>query len=228
MQEESLLMDIIVNPHVVPHYVSYAILASILLVAVSLAVRGSLALVPRGTQNFLEVMVESLLRLAEDNIGHNWGKHFFPLIGTIGLYILVCNFMGLIPGFTAPTSNINATASMAVPVFLATHYYGIRVHGFSYINHFLGPIRSVAALPLMILMFFVEFIGHMVRPVTLSVRLFGNMIAKHMILFALGLLAPVIVPVAILGLGVLVSLIQAFVFVLLTSLYLAGSVEEAH
>lgn len=223
MQEESLLMDIIVNPHVVPHYVSYAFLASILLIAVSLAVRGSLALVPKGIQNFVEVMVESLLKIAEENIGHHWGKYFFPLIGTIGLYILVCNFMGLIPGFTAPTSNINTTASMAVPVFLATHYYGIRVHGFKYIKHFLGPIVWLAPM-----MFIIEFIGHLVRPVTLSVRLFGNMIAKHMILFALGLLAPVIVPVAILGLGVLVSLIQAFVFVLLTSLYLAGSVEEAH
>ncbi len=223
MHEESLLMDIIVNPNVVPHYVSYAFLASILLVAVSLAIRGSLALVPRGIQNFLEVMVESLLKIAEENIGHHWGKYFFPLIGTIGLYILVCNFMGLIPGFTAPTSNINTTASMAVPVFLATHYYGIRVHGVKYVKHFLGPIIWLAPM-----MFIIEFIGHLVRPVTLSVRLFGNMIAKHMILFALGLLAPVIIPVAILGLGVLVSLIQAFVFVLLTSLYLAGSVEEAH
>ena len=223
MHEESLLMDAIINPHVVPHYVSYALLASLLLVAVSLAVRGSLALVPRGMQNFLEVMVESLLKISEENIGHRWGRYFFPLIGTIGLYILVCNFMGLIPGFTAPTSNINTTASMAVPVFLATHYYGIRVHGVKYVKHFLGPIIWLAPM-----MFLIEFIGHLVRPVTLSVRLFGNMIAKHMILFALGLLAPIIIPVAILGLGVLVSLIQAFVFVLLTSLYLAGSVEEAH
>jgi F-type H+-transporting ATPase subunit a len=228
MQEESLLMDIVVNPHTVPHYVSYAFLASIILVGVAFSIRGSLALVPRGVQNFVEVLVEQLFKLSEENIGHHWGKYFFPLIGTIGLYILVCNFMGLIPGFTAPTSNINMTASMAVPVFLATHYYGVKVYGIKYLNHFLGPIRGIAALPLMILMFFVEFIGHLVRPVTLSVRLFGNMIAKHMILFALGLLAPVIVPVTILGLGVLVSLIQAFVFVLLTALYLAGSVEEAH
>lgn len=223
MQEESLLMDIIVNPHTVPHYVSYAFLASFILVGVALSIRGSLALVPRGLQNFVEVMVEQLLKLSEENIGHHWGKYFFPLIGTIGLYILVCNFMGLIPGFTAPTSNINTTASMAVPVFLATHYYGIRVHGVKYIKHFLGPIVWLAPM-----MFIIEFIGHLVRPVTLSVRLFGNMIAKHMILFALALLAPVVVPVAILGLGVLVSLIQAFVFVLLTALYLAGSVEEAH
>ena len=223
MQEESLLMDLIINPHVVPHYVTYAFLASLLLVGVALVMRGSLALVPKGVQNFMEVMVESLYKLAEENIGHHWGKYFFPLIGTLGLYILLCNFMGLIPGFTAPTSNINMTASMAVPVFLATHYYGIKVHGVKYIKHFLGPIMLLAPM-----MFIIEFIGHLVRPVTLSVRLFGNMIAKHMILFALGLLAPVIVPVAILGLGVLVSLIQAFVFVLLTSLYLAGSVEEAH
>lgn len=223
MQEESLLMDLIINPHVVPHYVTYAFLASLILVGVALVMRGSLALVPKGVQNFMEVMVESLFRLAEENIGHHWGKYFFPLIGTLGLYILLCNFMGLIPGFTAPTSNINMTASMAVPVFLATHYYGIKVHGVKYIKHFLGPIMWLAPM-----MFIIEFIGHLVRPVTLSVRLFGNMIAKHMILFALGLLAPLIVPVAILGLGVLVSLIQAFVFVLLTSLYLAGSVEEAH
>jgi len=216
-------MDLIVNPHIVPHYVSYAFLASLILIGVALAIRGSLALVPKGLQNFVEVLVDALLNLAEENIGHKWGKYFFPLIATIGLYILVCNFMGLIPGFTAPTSNINTTASMAVPVFLATHVYGIRVHGVKYIKHFLGPIVWLAPM-----MFIIEFIGHLVRPVTLSVRLFGNMIAKHMILFALALLAPVIVPVAILGLGVLVSLIQAFVFVLLTALYLAGAVEEAH
>jgi F-type H+-transporting ATPase subunit a len=120
------------------------------------------------------------------------------------------------------------TASMAIPVFLATHYYGIKVHGFKYIYHFLGPIRSIAALPLMILMFFIELIGHLVRPITLSVRLFGNMIAKHMILVILGILVPAIVPVAILGLGVIVCVIQAYVFMLLTCLYLAGAVETAH
>jgi F-type H+-transporting ATPase subunit a len=144
------------------------------------------------------------------------------------MYIFVCNFLGLIPGFEAPTSNINMTASMAIPVFLATHYYGIKINGFGYIKHFVGPMRSIVALPLMILMFFIELIGHLARPLTLSVRLFGNMIAKHKILLILGILAPAIVPTAVLGLGVLVSIIQAFVFVLLTTLYLAGAVEEAH
>ncbi len=228
MHEEKLLMDILFDPHTVPHFVSFAILASIILLTVAVIVRQSLQLIPRGTQNVVETMVEAILNLCEENIGHHWAKHFFPMIATIGLFILVCNFMGLIPGFMAPTSNINTNAAMAVPVFLATHVYGIRVHGAGYLNHFLGPIRSIFALPLMMLMFVIEFIGHLVRPVTLSVRLFGNMVAKHYLLGVLLLLSPMILPTAILVLGVLVSLIQAFVFTLLTTLYLAGAVEEAH
>jgi F-type H+-transporting ATPase subunit a len=176
----------------------------------------------------VETVVGSMLELAEENIGHGWGKRLFPLIATIFMYILLCNFMGLVPGFTSPTSDINMTASMAVPVFFATHYYGLRIHGPSYIKHFLGPVRSLAALPLMILMFVIEGIGHLVRPVTLSVRLFGNMMAKHILLGVLAILAPWILPTLILALGTLVSVIQAFVFALLATLYLAGAVEEAH
>ncbi len=228
MKEEKLLLDIFVNPDVVPHFVSYAFLTSIILIVVALIVRGSLKLIPTGTQNFMESIIEGLLNLAEENIGHHWAKPLFPLIATLALFIGVGNFMGLIPGFMSPTSNINVNAAMAIPVFLATHVYGMRVHGIGYIKHFLGPIRSVFALPLMILMFVIEFIGHLARPLTLSVRLFGNMVAKHYILGVLGILSPWIVPVAILILGVLVSVIQAFVFTLLTALYLAGAVEEAH
>ncbi|MBI4654907.1 MAG: F0F1 ATP synthase subunit A [Nitrospirae bacterium] len=224
MQESPLLLPSIIGE---PPFVTYSWAAMVFLLVVSLIVRSSIKLIPKGVQNFVEVMAEMLLNLAESNIGH-MGRYFFPLIGTLGMYILVCNFFGLIPGFESPTSNINTTASMALPVFLATHYYGFKVHKFGYIKHFVGPMRSLIALPLMILMFFIELIGHVARPLTLSVRLFGNMIAKHKILLILGILAPAIVPTAILGLGVLVSIIQAFVFVLLTTLYLAGAVEEAH
>ncbi len=228
MHEEKLLMDIFFNPEVVPHYVSYSFLASLLLIVLALIVRSSLKLVPQGTQNVVETIIEALLNLAEENIGHHWARPLFPLIATLALFIVTCNFMGLIPGFSSPTSNINTNAAMAIPVFLATHVYGIWVHGFGYIKHFLGPIRSIFALPLMLLMFVIEFIGHIARPLTLSVRLFGNMSAKHYIIGVLGILAPAVVPVAILVLGVLVSVIQAFVFTLLTALYLAGAVEEAH
>lgn len=223
MHEAPLLFHISgIPPHVINSWV-----AMIILLSVAVIVRTSLKTVPAAVQNFVEVIVEFFMNLAETSIGH-MGMTFFPLIATLGMYIFVCNFLGLIPGFEAPTSNINATASMAIPVFLATHYYGIKINGFGYIKHFVGPMRSIVALPLMILMFFIELIGHLARPLTLSVRLFGNMIAKHKILMILGFLAPWIVPTTILGLGVLVSLIQAFVFVLLTTLYLAGAVEEAH
>ena len=228
MHEEKLLMDIFFSPEVIPHYASYAFLASLLLIVLALIVRSSLKLVPAGTQNVVESIVEAILNLCEENIGHHWGKPLFPMVATLALFIVTCNFMGLIPGFDSPTANINTNAAMAIPVFLATHIYGIRVHGFGYIKHFLGPIRSIFALPLMILMFVIEVIGHIARPLTLSVRLFGNMKAKHYILGVLGILSPWIVPTAILVLGVLVSVIQAFVFTLLSALYLAGAVEEAH
>jgi F-type H+-transporting ATPase subunit a len=226
--EEALLMDVFVNPEVIPHNVTYAFLASIILIIVALVIRSSIRLVPKGVQNFVEVVTEAMLKLVEENIGHHWGKTLFPLICTIFMFILLCNLMGLVPGFTAATANVNTNAAMAIPVFLATHYYGIRVHGVKYIHHFLGPIRSIVALPLMILMFIVEFIGHFARPVTLTVRLFGNMIAKHILLIVLAMLAPLFVPITILVLGLLVSVVQALVFALLSTLYLAGAVEEAH
>src|SRR3990172_4519325 len=208
MHEEKLLMDIFINSEHVPHFVTYAFLASLILITISLIVRSSIKLVPTGTQNFVESIIEALLNLCEENIGHHWAKALFPLVATLALFIAVCNFMGLIPGFSSPTSNVNTNAAMAIPIFLATHIYGIRVHGFGYLKHFVGPIRSIFALPLMVLMFVIEFIGHLVRPVTLSVRLFGNMVAKHYLLAVLGLLAPWVVPTSILLLGVLVSVIQ--------------------
>jgi len=223
-----LLMDVFVNPEVIPQNVTHAFLASAILIAVALAVRGSIRLVPKGIQNFMETLVDVIWKLVDENIDHHWSKQLFPFIMTLFLFILLCNFMGLVPGFTAATANVNTNAAMAIPVFLATHFYGIRVHGASYINHFLGPIRSMAALPLMVLMFFVEVIGHIARPITLTVRLFGNMTGKHIILIVLGIIAPILAPAVILGLGVLVSVVQAFVFALLATLYLAGAVEHAH
>ncbi len=227
MKELPLFFHFIAEMAGVSGSVAYAWVAMVILLVFAFAVRKSLKVVPTGVQNVAEVLVEFLLDLAETSIGH-MGRYFFPLLATLFLYILTCNFLGLIPGFEAATSDLNMTAALAIPVFLATHYYGIKSHKLSYIKHFVGPMRSLPALPLMILMFFIEVIGHIARPLTLSVRLFGNMIAKHKIIMILGVLSPIIVPSAILGLGVLVSVIQAYVFVLLTALYLAGAVEEAH
>jgi len=222
-ENEVMFMDAIISPEKVPHFVSYALLGSVLLIVLALAIRGAMALVPKGTQNAVEVIAEAMLNLSNETIGEHWGPTFFPLIATIFMYIMLCNFMGLIPGFISPTGDINMTASMALPVFFATHFYGLRVHGLGYIKHFLGPLAALA--PLMLI---VETLSHLARPVTLAVRLFGNMTAKHQLLLVLGVLAPAVIPTAVLGLGVLVCVVQAFVFALLTTLYLAGAVEEAH
>lgn len=225
---EVLLMDAVINPEVIPHNVTHAFLVSILLIVAALTVKSSLRLVPRGFQNFMEMIVEQILKLVDDSIGHKWSRPLFPFICTIFLFILVANLVGLIPGFTAATANVNTNAAMALPVFLMYHYLGIRVHGVHYINHFLGPIRSLAGLPLMIMMFFIEIIGHLVRPLTLTVRLFGNMTGKHILLLVLAIIAPAVIPSVILALGLLVSVVQALVFTLLTTCYFAGAVEEAH
>jgi F-type H+-transporting ATPase subunit a len=223
MHDEFFWLDLVPGLNQLPHYVSYAILAAVILIVVSLMLRGSMALVPSGVQNVVEVLAEAMLNLAKETIGGHWGKTFFPWIATLFLFILTCNVMGLIPGFYSPTSNLNMTAAMAVPVFLIYQFFGFKVHGIGYIKHFMGPMLVLA--PLMII---VELLSHFARPLTLSVRLFGNMFAKHMLLIVLAVLVPLLVPTAVLVLGVLVSFVQAFVFALLTTLYLAGAVEEAH
>jgi F-type H+-transporting ATPase subunit a len=219
MKESPLLIHI---PNV-PEQVTYAWVAMALLIGVAVAVRLTLKkTAPGGIQNVMEVVISGLVNFIEEIMGPE-GKHYFPLIASLFLFILVCNFIGLIPGFDSPTANLNTTLALALVAFTATHYIGIRKHGFGYIKHFFGPLWALAPF-----MFIIEGISHLARVLSLSFRLFGNMIAKHKLLIVLFFLFPYFLQVPILGLGVLVAFIQAGVFTLLTMLYLAGSIEEAH
>jgi len=207
----------------VPVQVSYTWLAMAILIGLSLAARMSLKkTAPTGAQNLLETIVSALSSSVEELMGPE-GKHYLSLIGSLFLFILVCNLMGLVPGFDSPTANINTTLALALVSFSATHYIGIKRHGIAYIKHFMGPMWGLAPLMLPI-----ELISHLARIMSLTFRLFGNMVAKHKLLLVLALLAPYIAPVPILGLGLLVAFVQAYVFTLLTMLYLSGSIEEAH
>lgn len=212
----------------VPPYVSYSWLAIAFLIFISLIIRGRLSLIPSGIQNFMEVIIEFLMSQARDAVGSKYARTFIPLLGTLFLYILTCNLFGLIPGFESPTGNLNTNAAMAVPVFFIYQFYGFKVHGVRYLEHFLGPIRSIYAIPFMAFMFIVEWISHFARPVTLSVRLFGNMMSKHLLLMVLGVLTPLLVPTLVLILGTAVSFIQAYIFMILTAAYIGGAVEEHH
>jgi F-type H+-transporting ATPase subunit a len=194
----------------------------ILIVGSFLLVRGVKLLPTRG-QNFLEMVIETMENFMVDITGPE-GRAFFPFIATIFLYILVSNLLGLIPGFVSPTANLNTTLSMALCTFVLTHVIGIKFHGAKYIQHFLGPVMFLA--PLMII---IESIGHLARIMSLSIRLFGNIMGKEKILGILFALAGLyLAPLPILFLGLLVSFIQALVFMLLSIVYFVGAMEEAH
>ena len=199
---------------------TWLIMALLLLLSV-LATKG-LKAVPTGLQNFMEVIVGGI----ENNIVETMGEHgrpFFPLIATLALFILVSNLIGMIPGFYTPTANINTTAACAVVVFIATHVVGIKEHGFKYVKHFMGPIIWLAPM-----MFFIELIGHFSRVISLTLRLFGNMNGHELVLLIFFGLVPFLVPLPMMLLGILVSFIQAFVFMLLAMIYIQGAMEEAH
>jgi F-type H+-transporting ATPase subunit a len=202
--------------------VVYTWLIMIGLVLLSFAATKGLKAVPSGLQNFMEVIVGGIENMLVDTMGEH-GKPFFPLIATLALFILVSNLIGLVPGFFPPTANINTTAACAVVVFVATHVVGLKHHGAGYIKHFLGPIIWLAPM-----MFFIEVIGHFSRVISLTLRLFGNMNGHELVLIIFFGLAPFLVPLPMMLMGVLVSFIQAFVFMLLAMIYIQGSLEHAH
>lgn len=194
----------------------------LLLLVVSKVATSSLTAVPKGMQNFMEVVVSGVENMVNETMGEH-GKPYFPLIATLAIFVLVSNLIGLIPGFYPPTANINTTAACAIIVFLSTHIVGVKEHGVKYIKHFLGPIAWLAPI-----MFFIEVIGHLSRPLSLTLRLFGNMNGHELVLMIFFGLAPFLVPLPMMVMGVLVSFIQAFVFMLLAMIYIQGSLEEAH
>lgn len=180
--------------------------------------------VPDKGQNLVELTVGGLENFMVGITGPE-GRAFFPFIATIFIYILFSNLLGLVPGFFSPTANLNTTLSMAICTFILTHIIGIKYHGIKYIKHFLGPVWALAPLMLII-----ELIGHFARIMSLSIRLFGNIFGKEKVLGILfGLVGfTVLLPLPIVVLGILVSFIQALVFALLSMVYFAGAMEEAH
>jgi F-type H+-transporting ATPase subunit a len=202
--------------------IAYTWLIMILLLIVSKLATNNLKSVPQGLQNFMEVVIGGIENMLVETMGEH-GRPFFPLVATLAIFILVSNLIGLVPGFFPPTANINTTAACAVIVFVMTHVVGIKHHGIGYIKHFMGPIAWLAPM-----MFFIEVIGHLSRVVSLTLRLFGNMNGHELVLMIFFGLAPFLVPMPMMLMGVLVSFIQAFVFMLLAMIYIQGSLEHAH
>jgi F-type H+-transporting ATPase subunit a len=172
-------------------------------------------------RNFFEYTAESVYGMVEGAMGEKNAARFFPLIGALWMFILFGNLIGLIPGFMSPNDTLKTNVGLAVFVFLLTHYLGVREHGLAYFKHFLGP--SLALAPLMLP---IEVISHLARPVSLSVRLMGNMFADHKVVMSFFALVPILVPLPFMLLGVLVCLIQALVFCSLTMVYIGMAIEH--
>jgi F-type H+-transporting ATPase subunit a len=203
-------------------HVTYTWFVMLVLILLAFAASRAIKEVPTGLQNFMEVVVGGVENLIEETMGHK-GKAYFPLIASFALFILVSNLVGLVPGFYPPTANLNTNAALALTVFAMTHIVGLKEHGISYLKHFMGPILVLAPL-----MFIIEIIGHLARPLSLSLRLFGNMYGHEIVLMIFFALVPFLLPVPMMLMGVLVACIQTFVFTLLAMIYIAGALEEAH
>ncbi|HPR14727.1 MAG TPA: F0F1 ATP synthase subunit A, partial [Smithella sp.] len=164
---------------------------------------------PGKTQNVMEVIIGGFDGLLNEIMGHN-GRKFFALISTLGLFILVSNLIGIVPGFESPTSNINTNAAMALIVFLSTHVVGIKEHGLKYFKQFMGPVWWLTPLMLPI-----EIISHISRPLSLTFRLFGNIKGEDIVLLVVLFLVPWFVPLPVFVLMVFTSVVQTLVFMLL-------------
>jgi len=208
--------------HHYPHVIYSWIIMIFLIVVGGLAVKG-LSMIPTKGQNFWEIVIDGMEEFMVDLTGDE-GRWFFPLIATVFLYIAACNLSGLLPGFYPPTASLNTTASCALAVVIFTHIIGVKYHGAAYIKHFLGPIWWMVPI-----IFPIEIIGHLARIMSLSFRLFGNMMGHELVLAILFMLAGAFfAPLPIMAMGVFVALVQAFVFFLLSIMYFTGAMEHAH
>lgn len=210
--------------HAVPDYlVMVFIVAALLVVLLGLASR-KLALVPGSRQSIAEMIVQMFEGLIVDTVGPE-GRKYLPVVATVGLFVFGCNMIGLLPGLMSPTSKLNVTLGCALVVFFYYHAQGVKAQGLKYFKHFMGPIPALA--PLMIP---IEIISHFSRPVSLSMRLFGNIFAEELLIVIMASIIPFFLPLPFMAVAIFTALIQSFVFVLLSCIYISGAVaqEEEH
>jgi F-type H+-transporting ATPase subunit a len=214
----------------IPWVIWSSLACALLLLSGGLVVRSRLAATGGGVvpdpgftlRNVFEILTEMLAGLAEQNMGHKW-RTYFPFVATLFFFILISNLMGLVPGLGGATTNANTTWAWAIISFGVHQYVGIREHGWGYLKHFVGPVPLLAPLYIPI-----ELLSHLSRVFTLAVRLLANMSADHIVVGVWILLVPVGIPAIFMGLGVLVAFLQAYVFAMLSMIYIGLALEDSH
>ena len=197
--------------------VFFGLLAYFIIVRATLSVE-----TPGGVQHVAEMTHEFILEQGESIIGHGH-ERFAAYLTVLGLFILIANLMGLIPGLESPTANAVVPLGFAITTFVYYHYHGIRSNGVGYIKQFLGPVWWLYWLLLPI-----ELISHCARVLSLTVRLYANMFAGDLVTLAFFSLVPVGIPLIFLGLHFGVAIVQAYVFLLLAMIYLSLAVAHDH
>jgi len=210
------------NPeHLVPDYIVMSmIVMAFLMLLFGLASR-KLTLIPSKRQSALELIIQTFEGLITDIIGPE-GKRYLPLVATVGLFVFSCNMLGLVPGFMSPTSKLNVTVGCALVVFVYYHWQGIRAQGLlKYLKHFMGPIPALAPLLVPI-----EVISHFSRPVSLSMRLFGNIFSEELLIVIIASIIPFFLPLPFMVVAIFTAIVQSFVFILLSCIYIAGAISH--
>ncbi|MFO8056375.1 MAG: F0F1 ATP synthase subunit A [bacterium] len=225
----------IVKPALTLDPLFHAVVTALILLAIILVIRSRARsqaddILPEGRLTLLNVFelgLEWLLGMMEDIIGPHY-KKYTPLIAGTFFYILVANLLGLVPYFAPATDKWSITISMAIVVFFATHIYGIQAHGMGYFKHFISPVWPPSPIlwVLSIIYLPIEVISHLARVLSLSLRLMANMTADHTVLTIFLMLSPMLIPAIFYGLGVLICLIQAFIFTALTIVYFSMAVAH--
>jgi F-type H+-transporting ATPase subunit a len=206
--------------------VAHLILVTAIVLLIAKMATKSLRAVPTGSQNVMEAYLGGVIAMGTDVLGEENARKYLPLVAALGLFVFVSNLIGIIPGFESPTSNINITLTLALIVFFYYNFEGIRKQGvIHYFAHFAGPVKLLAPL-----MFPIEIVSHLSRIVSLSFRLFGNIKGDDLFLWVLLMLVPWLMPLPAYILLTFSALLQTFVFMILTYVYLAGAVaiEEEH
>ncbi|MBI4524583.1 MAG: F0F1 ATP synthase subunit A [Deltaproteobacteria bacterium] len=232
-----------------PQHTFFALLVLVVLVLFGWSARRAIArardpVVPvegLGVRNLAELLVQFVMLQSDAIIGRQ-GRKYVPLFGSFFIFILLSNLLGLVPGFSPPTSNLNTTLGLALVSFFAYNFIGLREQGAGYLKHFLGPMTSLPSgksrissllfvpvlLVSMVFFLILESASHLFRPLSLSLRLFGNMFGDHMVIEVFIELTKLIIPIAFYALGALVAVIQAFVFTMLSMIYVALAVSDGH
>ena len=214
----------------IPWVIWSSLACALLLLSGGLVVRSRLAATGGGVvpdpgftlRNVFEILTEMLAGLAEQNMGHKW-RTYFPFVATLFFFILISNLMGLVPGLGGATTNANTTWAWALISFGVHQYVGVKENGWGYLKHFVGPVPWLAPLYIPI-----ELLSHLSRVFTLAVRLLANMSADHIVVGVWILLVPVGIPAIFMGLGVLVAFLQAYVFAMLSMIYIGLALEDSH